>query len=54
MSYNVNLYYTFFDKPQFFNALQEEKVTGNEFFDWEKTKLSELEKEKKKLKGEFL
>ena len=54
MSYNIYLYYTFFDKPQFFNAIQEEKVTGNEFFDWDKIKLPELEREKRKLKGEFL
>ena len=48
------MYYTFFDKPQFFNALQDEEVTGNEFFDLDKIKLPELESEKEKLKGEFI
>ena len=47
------MHYTFFDKPQFFNALQDEEVTGNEFFDLDKIKLPELESEKEKLKGEF-
>ena len=54
LSYNIYLFYTCFDKPQFFNAIQTEEETGNEFFDWDIIKLPELEREKEKVKGEFL
>ena len=33
LSFNIYLYYTFFDKPQFFAELDNESITGNEFFE---------------------
>ena len=52
LSYNAYLYYTFFDKPQSFNALtNEEEVTENNFFESQKIKFSEKENEKLHLKG---
>ena len=33
--------------------MDNEKVTGNEFFDWDKIKFKEKEEEIEKLRGEF-
>ena len=54
LSFNIYLHYTFFDKPYYFNAIEDDDVTENEFFDWDKIKFSESEEEKRKqLKGSF-